>query len=159
MRRVPVEPYLARGRSWWDARSERERRLLAALAGLAAMTLLVLLVIRPMQLARARALSDIRTYETLNGRLRGAGALVGRRTAGGPLPTVVTGSAATAGLTIQRLEPEGGQTRVVIENAPYDAIVSWLSVLENSDGVHIAEVKLERRPTPGIVGAQLLLSR
>ena len=161
MRVVVIEPYVARGRSWWDDRAERERQLLATLGALAAIVLLVLLVIRPLQAARAAALADIRTYETLSASLRAAGPDLGRRAAlgGGSLPTVITGSAATAGLTIQRLEPENGQTRVVIENASYDTIVTWLSELERGGGVRIAEVKLDRRPTSGMVGVQLLLAR
>ena len=161
MKGFPIEPYAARGRSWWDARPEREQRLLAILGAIAAIALLIVLVVRPLQAARARALADIRTYETLSAGLRAAGPDIGRRAAlgRGSLSTAVTGSAATAGLTIQRLEPEGGRTRVVIENASYDSIVAWLSELERSGGVRIAEVKLDRRPTAGMVGAQLLLAQ
>lgn len=146
-------------RSWWGERSERERILLAALGAVAAVALVLLLIVRPLQAARADALADIRTYETLSARLRAAGPGIGRTPYGdGSLSAAVTGSAATAGLTVQRLDPEGGQTRVVIADASYDAVVAWLAELDRG-GVRIEEVRIERRPAAGMVGAQVLVGR
>jgi general secretion pathway protein M len=158
-RLIVLDPYRVRAVAFWMERAPRERVLLAALGALAIVALLLTLVVRPLQAARAQALADIRTYETLNAGLRAAGtnAAAGpRRT--GSATEIATASSASFGLAITRIEPEGSGVRVTLDNAPYDAVVNWLADLARTSDLRAADVRLERRPVAGAVNAQILLA-
>lgn len=154
---APLRSGLAR---WIDARSPRERALLLGLAGVAALALFVTLVWRPIDAARSAARADIARYDRIAARLRVAGPDVARLAAarGGAPSTLITASATRAGLTIQRIEPQGASIGVTLDAARFDALVGWLAGLERDAGLGIRDVKLERRPDPGIVGVQLTLA-
>jgi len=154
---APLRSGMAR---WIDARSPRERGLLAGLALVAAVALFVTLVWRPIEAAHAAALADIDRYDRIAARLRGAGPDVARMAvarAGTP-STTITESAAKAGLTIQRIEPQGANIGVTLDTAGFDALVGWLAGLERDAGMRVVDIKLERRPDPGVVSAQVTLA-
>lgn len=159
MRIAALEPYRDRARAAWGQRSPREQRLLAILGVILGVALLLILIVRPLQDARSKALADIRTYETLSARLRAAGGNIGQTgvTRTGPIAGIVTTSAAQFGIAVQRLEPEGNGVRVAIAEAPFDQTLRWLADLERTSAVRIVQVKLDRRPTPATVEAELLL--
>lgn len=143
-----------------DARSPRERWLFAALALVAVAALYATLVWRPIAAAHAAALDDIARYDRIAARLRVAGPDVARMAAArsGTPSTTITESAAKAGLTIQRIEPQGANIGVTLDAAGFDALVGWLAALERDAGMHVVDLKLERRPDPGIVSAQVTLA-
>jgi general secretion pathway protein M len=75
----------------------RERMMLGVLGALLLAAVLVFGVIKPLQSARAEALADIRTYETLTARIRAAGTLGAVDTeAARARPRQVVSSSATA---------------------------------------------------------------
>ncbi len=154
---APLRSGMAR---WIDARSPRERWLIAALAVVAAATLLVALVWRPIEAAHSAALADIDRYDRIAARLRVAGPDVARMAAARAVTpsTTITDSAAKAGLTIQRIEPQGVNIGVTLDAAGFDALVGWLAALERDAGMRVVELKLERRPDPGVVSAQVTLA-
>lgn len=153
---APLRSGLAR---WLDARSPRERGLLLALAGIAAVALFVTLVWRPIDASRSAALADIERYDRLAARLRVAGPDVARQAAAraGSPSTLVTESAAKAGLTIQRIEPQGSNIGVTLDAAGFDVLVGWLAGIERDAGLKVRDIKLDRRPDPGVVTAQITL--
>ena len=141
---------------WLAERSRRERLLLGVLAGVAVVTLLYMLVWQPLAAARARAVADLRSYTMLSARLRAAGPEVARiaATRRTSAATVITDSAARAGLTIRRLEPQGDRTQVTFEDVPFDKVVEWLAGLQRDAGLSVAVLRVDRRPAPGIVNVQ-----
>lgn len=145
--------------SWWRGRSTREQWLLAALGVVLLAALYVTAVYAPLQGVRRQAVRDIGAYQALNAQLRVAGpTLAGRAgVARGASATVITGSAAELGLNIRRLDPEGRRIRVALEDAPFDALLRWLDRLERDRGLRLATLRVERRPTPGLVNAQAVL--
>lgn len=154
---IPFEPYVTRGRSWWGGLSLRERMLLGVLGGLAIVAALLVLVVRPLQAAKAQALADIRTYETLSAGLRVAGVRSAGPVRSGPVAQILTTTAAGFGLAVQRVEPEAGVTRVVMDGVPYDAVMRWLADLETGGGVTLSEVRIDRGAAGGQVNVQAVV--
>ena len=153
--RIVEASVLARVRDWWNGLSDRERWLVGTLGVLLALAVLAYGVVKPLQAARAQALADIRTYETLNARLRAAGTLgprVPQRT--GPAISVVQQSAAGFGLAPQ-LEQTATGARATLTDAPYDAVMNWMADVARSSAVAATRVELARGSAPGRVNAMV----
>lgn len=160
MKLAALAPWWDQGTRWWADRSARERALLAALGGMALAALLIVAVVRPIQAERARAAADIRTADMLALRLRGAGPGRGAALRGRGSPAaIVSQSAAAAGLTIARIEPEGGRLRVAFADAPFDAVLRWIATIEQTGAVRVGEARIDRGlSVPGSVASSFLIS-
>jgi general secretion pathway protein M len=155
--RVPaLDAALIRFDNWWSGLSRRERVLVSVLGGLLAFAVLVYGVIKPLQAARADALADIRTYETLSARIRAAGTLTAVRPArrqGAPAQ-IVSSSATSFGLTaVPEVIPDG--VRVAIADASYDTLMAWLADLGASSDLRVKRLSIQRRPAAGRVSASM----
>lgn len=155
-----IEPYWQRGRIWWSERSLREQILLGALTAAAIFALLLVAVIAPLRAARAEALADIRDAGLLEARLRAGGPDLARtgRMRRGTASAIITDSAAAARIVIQRIEPEGGNTRIVLGDAPFDQVLGWIAELEQTSRLRASEATIERKGAPGMVSATLVLT-
>ena len=154
---MPFASHVARARSWWNGLSSREQVLIGVLGAVAVIAALLMLVVKPLQAARAQALADIRTYETLSAGLNAGGAAPAGPVRSGPVAQILTTTAAGFGLTVQRVEPEAGRTRVVMDGVPYDAVMRWLADLETGGGVTLAEVRIDRGAAAGQVNVQAVV--
>lgn len=155
--RMPaLDAALIRFDAWWGGLTRRERILVATMSALLALVLLVYGVVKPLQSARAQAIADIRTYETLNARIRAAGTLNTARTPrrqGSP-ERVATDSAAAFGLVVAPQRVPGG-LRVVIADASYDTLLAWLADLASTSDLRVRALSVQRRPAPGRVSASV----
>jgi general secretion pathway protein M len=71
---------------------------------------------------------------------------------------VITRVANSRGLRLNRLQPESdGGVSVVLQAQPFNAMLQWLSDLENQHNVTVARVALDAEGKPGLVIAQLRL--
>lgn len=145
----------------WNERSPREQLLLGGLAALAVAVLLVNAVWRPLQTSRAAAVESIRVSQAVSAQLRVADpqALMRVAGAGGAPATVITDSAAAAGVSIRQLQPEGAGARLTFEDVEFTRLLAFLTQVERDGSLRARDLKLERRPAPGVVNAQLLLGR
>lgn len=103
---------------WWEARSEREQRLLLVLALVALPVLAWLLVVRPLKAARETAQANLATATAEIAIMHGlAPAIRASRTApSGPLLPRVQAGLAAAELAASSLDP-AGQGRVTLRIA------------------------------------------
>lgn len=155
--RMPaLDAALVRLDNWWSGLSRRERILVSVLGTLLAFAVLVYGVIKPLQAARADALADIRTYETLSARVRAAGTLTTTRTPRrqGPPAQVASASATGFGL-VATPEAIPGGIRVTVADASYDSLMAWLADLSASSDLRVRRVSIQRRPTAGRVSASV----
>lgn len=151
---------LPRSDNWWQARSPRERTLLTVLAVLLGAIVLVYGVVKPIQAARAAALADIRTYETLNARIRAAGTLSPvkpqRRT--GTPDAIANQSAAAFGVALTTA-PSAGGTQATIADVNYDSLVHWLADVTTTSDLRVRRITIQRLAAPGHVSAQVELGQ
>lgn len=155
------EARMRRLRAAWAERDLREQVLIGVLAAVAIFALLLVAVIVPLRSVRERAFAQLHDAAVLDARLRaGGGAAAGSvKMMHGNASSVLTDSAAAAHLSIQRIEPEGGNTRVVLGDAPYDQILQWAAKVEQSSRLRISQAQIDHKPAPGIVGATFLFTQ
>ncbi|WCT72876.1 type II secretion system protein GspM [Sphingomonas naphthae] len=157
-----LDPYRSRFLIWWGGRSRREQRLLAGLAAVAAVALLIVCVVKPLQAARADALSRIRTYDTLDARIRAAGpALAGGGGAAqrsGDPASIVSASAAQYGVAASAQPVAGGRMRVAVSGAAYDGVVRWLDDLARTSSLRVTTMRLTRGTAAGTVDGDLVFA-
>lgn len=156
--------------NWLQARSARERQVLAGGALLLAALLLYLLAWEPLAQREQELATRVAQQRTQLAWLAGAAsearALTRRERVpeaqdGASLLSVIDRSAAQAGLgaALQRLAPEGEQgVRVWLDDASYAATLQWLDTL-GRHGIHVVSVQMERHATRGRITARLLLGR
>lgn len=148
-----------RGMLWWSDRSRREQMLLGVLAAIALLALLLVAVVKPLEAARARATAEIRTYDMLAMRLRAAGPGLSGATRHGQPASVVAASAGATGVSVQRVEPEGGKLTVVLADAPFDAVLRFVADLERTSALRVAEARIEQSNSgPGLVTARFVMA-
>ncbi|MCD2325092.1 type II secretion system protein M [Sphingomonas sp. IC-56] len=149
-----LDAALIRLDNWWGGLSRRERVLLSILGLLLAGVVLIYGVVKPLQSARAEAVADIRTYETLSARIRAAGTLTTTRTQRrqGPPAQVVSASASGFGLAVGPQVVPGG-VRVIVADASYDSLMAWLADLSATSDLRVRGLSIQRRPAAGRVSA------
>lgn len=158
MIRVIVEhPLSLRIREWWGGLSPRERWLVGGMLVLLALAILVFGIVKPLQSARAKAIADIRTYETLNARMRAAGTLGPQASAAvqprtGTPANIVAGAAQAFNLAVQTDAQPGG-VRTTVAEGGYDAVMNWLADIAKTSKLAVTRVDIQKRPTPGMVSA------
>jgi general secretion pathway protein M len=154
-----LEPWVDRGTLWWSDRSQREQMLLGALAAIAILALLLVAVVKPLETARARATAEIRTYDMLATRLRASGPGSGAAIRRGPPASLVAASAGAVGVSVQRVEPEGGKLTVVLADAPFDAVLRFVADLERTSALRVSEARIEQsNGGPGLVSARFVMA-
>ena len=146
---------------WWEARAPRERLLLTALLVMLTLWLAMVAVWQPLQSWRDRLGDRIGRYERALTVLQSQPAVAAPVAVSDnrPLNIVITETAAAFRLTIRRLEPEGARIRVVLDEAPFDAVILWLEAVQRDQALRVTEAEMTRRPAPGVVNAMLTLER
>lgn len=148
-------------RTWYAARSLRERRLILLMLALLAVTIVWAGVIRPV---REGLVSTRAHYDEAVRRLSETQAMAGAIHAiqrghpqplGAPLPDAVRERADAAGFTLASLDPDGENVRIVISSAKAAPLLGWVVGLE-ADGV-LVDAGTITANGDGTVAAQLTL--
>lgn len=156
-----LSPTLDVARNWFAVRTPREQILIGGLGIASVIAVLVLGVWRPMLEHRDAALSDIARYGDLLARAQIVDASQLRTSlagAGEAESGSIAGSAADHGLSIRRIEPDGENTRIVLESVDFIRTLDWIAALETAGLARVSALQMERRPEPGTVNVQVTLS-
>jgi general secretion pathway protein M len=143
---------------WWSGLSARERWMVGTLGLVLGVLLLVFAVVKPLQAARAEALADIRTYETLTARVRAAGILVPKgsqpQVRQGAPADAVQAAASDAGIAATIAMGGAGLTAQIAE-APYEAVIGWIADVERTTPLRAHCVELRKGGAAGRVSASV----
>lgn len=144
-------------RAWWDSRSRREQVMLALLSVLLAVTVYWFGVIGPLASAergaRERLAQAVAAEAAIDPGLAELAELAALRRsarppgATRPIATVAAETAAAAGLSLDRSEPDpGGGLRIGLKAVAPAQVFSWLAALQRGHGVapsHLTVLKAE----------------
>lgn len=163
------EPWWAQARARFDALQPRERQMIVAASIVVAAALLYFAAWLPAQHARqrqAQALADARAQALELAALAPAAERARRApaTRGGSISLLAAVDQASRDGTLPkpptRLQPDGDQrVRLWFEDVPFDALLSWLQKLQNSHGIRVEAAEFQRKSTPGVIDARLVLVR
>jgi general secretion pathway protein M len=139
----------ARIREWYEARSQREQRLLLAMIAIALPLLAWLLVVRPLNNAYDDALQAQLEAVDRHGRVLALADTAKSKSVSGPHPSagadlqlVVTESASQTGIALQGATPAGlDSIDVTIAGTSAPAVGQWLQGLE-AHGVSVQELRM-----------------
>lgn len=76
-----------------------------------------------------------------------------------PLAAVIAETAPRFALAVQRIDPEADGARVTLDEADFAALLLWIAALETDHAVLVTAARIERRPAPGLVSAEITLER
>lgn len=157
-------------KSWFLSLTQRERTMVKYAASVIMLFIIYLFVVEPVMTTYAKNKKNIETAtETLNWmqsaateikQLRGGSSLAKRPQGKQFILSMVDKSARKAGLgsVMKRVQPEGDSgVRVWFENAAFDELIKWLSVIESENGLSVNEINVEQTETTGLVNVRVFL--
>ncbi len=152
---------------WLQAQTPRDRSLLMVLGGFLLLVFGWLAIWQPVSEWRDSAVNthqrlqtDLEFMQRTASRARGkAQSSQAERGRSRPTLTIITRSAASAGLNITRARPEGGGETysVTFEGKPFNDILQWLSDLSANNGIVVRDASVSTDSTPGYVNARFAL--
>ncbi|MBS0612417.1 MAG: type II secretion system protein M [Proteobacteria bacterium] len=155
-------------RRWYASLKERERRVV--LGGAVALALLILFggLLMPLHTRLVHAQEKLAAQRDDLAWMQQHAAEI-QAAAGTFVPTgdespivLIDRTGREAGLAeaLRGTQPSGDAgVRVQLESAPFDALVSWLGVLEQRHGIAIESVTIDRTVRPGLVNASISLNQ
>ncbi len=147
---------------WWQARSTRERTVLATGAGAALLLLFVAFVWIPVERSRARLAAEVPALHASLARLEQDAAEVQRLRAlpARPASAAAPGALDTSALAGARaivLDPR--RVRLIAGDVSFVALLEWLAGAQAAQGLHVESARIEALPLAGRVRAELTLAR
>lgn len=151
--------------AWFMSLQPRERLILVGGGVVAVLIVAWAGVLRPMHRESAALRDSIASQHRL---LADLGRLQGLGTGNQPAPRaneptlmiLVSNTAEQKGLTFPRTRPDGANAiNVTFQDAPFDALLDWLIMLETDHGVSVETASFSGAHSQGLVSGQLLLRR
>ncbi|QUN06051.1 type II secretion system protein M [Shewanella yunxiaonensis] len=144
---------------WWESLAQRERQMVLVMAGIIAISILYWGIWTPISNAETQAQAQLNAQQqTLTFVQESAAKIAILKTGGGSRPaltgslsTVVTQSASAYGLSITRMQPQGKQIQIWMDDVPFDALLSYLGDLVQKQGLSLDNLDVTVGEQPGMV--------
>ena len=88
--------------------------------------------------------------ENVNRALQLQRASGGKRQFTGSLTQAVNQTASRVRISISRMQPQGEELKVWVDQAPFNDVLSWVQTMENM-GIHIINIDIAQADAPGLV--------
>lgn len=158
---------LIRFKEWFAQLAPRERWMVAACAAFVTLSVLYAGIWKPLVKIQHQREEALAAARSLASRIEELAAVAQNGRPGGSVNlsasilSVVDQSARTVlGKQPSRIQPEGDkEVKVWVEEVSFDSLTRWLNELETRYGIRAQTAEIEKQATPGVVSAQLSLSR
>ena len=157
-------------KQWFLSLTQRERVLVQAAASVIAVFVLYFIIIEPISSTYEKNKKNVASsMETLQWmrmasqevkQLRGGRVIKGGSKGKQFILSTVDKSAKNAGLAsvMKRVQPESDTgVRVWFENASFDELIKWLSIIESKHGLSVNEINIEKTESTGLVNVRVFL--
>ena len=159
-------------KEWFNQLDARERVLVMIAGGMAVVAVIVMAGIGPIVTQTERGQQLVEDKRELLAELREVAVRLGPQRGGAAQPDVPSSSQSmvlvidqttrSSGLAehLKRNQPDGTSSiRLRFENAPFDALVTWLISLESQHGMSVTSANIDVATEPGRVNCNLTLAR
>jgi general secretion pathway protein M len=154
-------------KEWWQQLQLREQQLVIGMSVFVGLLLFYTVVWQPLSDGVNKAESKLAKQENLLVWVREGSAQYiqavqsGVSTgSGGSLSGIVQNSASQNEIQVSRVQPQGENLQVWIEDVPFKVLLNWLHYLDEKEGLHVKNIDLIRGEKEGTVQVRrLMLSR
>lgn len=150
-------------KAWWQQLKSSEQRLVAIMSLVVVVFLFYSLVWQPLvnninstqqKLVRQQALY---TWVQESTQRYQQSKKSGRTTrSNGSLSSIVNSSAGRNNISLARLQPQGEDLQVWIDEVPFTQLLSWLEYLANNEGLLVKSIDLSKADRNGVVRVRRL---
>jgi general secretion pathway protein M len=154
-------------RTWYAGLQQREQRMVAIGAIVVVFLIVVVGILLPLQSAVSTAVTrnatkreDLAWMQVNAPEIRAAGNQPAANTGEAPVVLVDRiGREAGLGTALRGTQPSGTGVRVQLEAAPFDTMITWLATLDESYGLAIESITVDRAVRPGVVNANITFAQ
>ncbi|WP_448569429.1 type II secretion system protein GspM [Thalassotalea ganghwensis] len=150
-------------KAWWLGLNQREQQLVSALGVFVIIFILYQAIWLPLNQSVEKYQQKIENQQELftwmNQEIARYQALSGgqkRPVSSGSISSIVNQAAARTGITITRIQPQGDDLQVWIENVAFNVLLQWLEGLANQQGLVIKNIDLDSGDSAGEVRVRRL---
>lgn len=147
----------------WHQLNEREQKLVIAMSAAVLIFILYSLIWQPLNenikktQAKVERQEQLLTWVKEKTALYKQAVLSGQhRNQGGSLSSIVNRTANQSSIVIARMQPQGEDLQVWIDEVPFNTLLNWLGSLASDNGISIKAVDLANSDTPGVVRVRRL---
>ncbi|GAA5143343.1 type II secretion system protein GspM [Thalassotalea piscium] len=150
-------------KAWWLGLNTREQRLVGALGGIVVIFLFYSLVWQPLnkkiinaekRVARQHELLVWVKQEVARYQANGGNSKQPRNNAS--LSSIVNQAASRSGISITRIQPQGDDLQIWIDNIAFNSLLQWLAQLSEKHGLTIKNIDLDATDIDGEVRVRRL---
>lgn len=150
-------------KAWFEQLALREQRLVLAMSALIIVFIIYSLIWQPLntnlekaeqKLARQQALLSWVQENTAQYQQAARGGT--KKSSGGSLSGVVNSSARQAGITIARIQPQGDDIQVWIDEVAFSTMLTWLDGLNANRGIQVKNIDMVASDAAGSVKVRRL---
>ncbi|MBA6350530.1 type II secretion system protein GspM [Colwellia sp. BRX9-1] len=150
-------------KTWWQQLKSSEQRLVAMMSFVVVLFLFYSAVWQPLvtntdkaqqKIMRQQALYTWVQENTL--RYQQSQKRVASSASNASLSSIVNSSAGRNNISIARLQPQGEDLQVWIDEVPFTQLLSWLEFLANNEGLLVKSIDLSKADRNGVVRVRRL---
>ena len=148
--------------TWWQQLNLREKRLVLVMAPLVVIFILYSFVWQPLNDNIAKTEKNVARQQLLlswvqenTERFQQAKSSGGNR-ANGSLSSIVNRTAGRYKISITRMQPQGDNIQVWIDEIAFNRLLEWLEQLSTKEGLRVTNIDLSNAEQPGVVRVRRL---
>ncbi|MFT5635979.1 MAG: general secretion pathway protein M [Cognaticolwellia sp.] len=147
---------------WWQQLNIREQRLVMVMSGVISIFILYSLIWQPLNENIAKQKLKIEHQQALltwveeNTKRYQEAKRNGRASSGASLSSIVNRTSRANNITITRMQPQGDDLQVWIDEISFNQLLTWLEKLASRDGLQVKNIDLSLADQQGVVRVRRL---
>ncbi|MEW6983659.1 type II secretion system protein GspM [Colwelliaceae bacterium 6471] len=150
-------------KAWWQQLNTREQRLVMAMSAAVIVFILYSLIWQPLNDGIVKAQQKLDRQQELLSWVQENTAKYQRSKVGGnakgssgSLSSIINRTARNANITVTRIQPQGDDIQVWVDEVSFEQLLQWLERLTNNDGLQVKAIDLDGLDKPGTVRVRRL---